>query len=170
MSVLKHAFPPLLGPEPLCLILGTLPGEDSLRLQQYYGHGRNQFWRIMAEALGEGMAPDDYVAKQTMLLQHRLALWDTLAAAERQGSLDSRIKRPQLNDVPGLLAAQPGIRHVLFNGQQAARYAYRHGDRLPETVEYHILPSTSPAHTLAYPAKLAAWQAALSSAGVVALA
>ena len=166
MSALKHAFAPLLGPEPLCLVLGTLPGEDSLRLQQYYGHGRNQFWRIMADALLVHLNRDDYAAKQAMLWQHRLALWDTLAAAERQGSLDSRIKRPQLNDVPGLLTAQPSIRHVLFNGQQAARYAQRHGDSLPETVQYHTLPSTSPAHTLAYAAKLAAWRSALQAAGV----
>jgi double-stranded uracil-DNA glycosylase len=34
------------------LILGTLPGAESLRRQQYYAKKENSFWRIMGELIG----------------------------------------------------------------------------------------------------------------------
>ncbi|MBN9248936.1 MAG: DNA-deoxyinosine glycosylase, partial [Hyphomicrobium sp.] len=49
----KYSFLPIVGPNARVLVLGTLPGEVSLDLQQYYGHARNQFWPIIAEICGE---------------------------------------------------------------------------------------------------------------------
>lgn len=53
-----YAFPPLIGENPRILILGTMPGTQSLKEGQYYAHPQNQFWRLMGEVFG-GSPKDD---------------------------------------------------------------------------------------------------------------
>jgi len=45
----EAGFPPIIDETSRVLVLGTLPSEESLRRQEYYGHPRNQFWRILAD-------------------------------------------------------------------------------------------------------------------------
>lgn len=45
--MMKHCLPPLIDKASRVLILGTLPGDESLRRQQYYGHPRNHFWPML---------------------------------------------------------------------------------------------------------------------------
>ena len=88
---MKYSFAPLRDERCEILILGSLPGEESLRMRQYYAHPRNSFWKIMFEILGEKYT-DDYREKCRMMLRHHIALWDVVYSGERQGSLDSNIK------------------------------------------------------------------------------
>ena len=139
------------------LVLGTLPGEESLRRVEYYAHPRNLFWPIVFALFGE-TPPADYLARLEFVTARRIALWDVCAMAERRASLDSEIKREMPNPLHDLLDAHPDIRTVVFNGGGARRLYDRHFARRPGIVYLHM-PSTSPAHaSLNFAEKLARWQ------------
>ena len=158
-------FAPVARADARILILGSLPGAESLRRQQYYANPRNAFWRIMGALFGaKPEAP--YPLRLEKLQDAGLALWDVCASAQREGSLDADIRDMQLNDFAGFLAAYPNIALIGFNGQSAARFFER--AVLPglsaeaKGIARKILPSTSPAHaSLRYEQKLALWREAL---------
>ena len=52
MTERKQSFPPSVYPGAKVLILGSMPGEESLRQQQYYAFPQNAFWKIMGELFG----------------------------------------------------------------------------------------------------------------------
>ena len=144
-------LPPVVSLETRVLLLGSLPSEKSIELQQYYGNSRNAFWRIMGGIAGAG--PDlAYPERLRRLNEAGIGLWDVLAAAVRPGSLDARIdlRTARCNDFRSLLAAYPSIRCIGFNGRTAARL-FRQNTAAMEAVSKHAieladLPSTSPAH------------------------
>lgn len=146
------------------LILGTMPGEMSLRLGQFYGHPQNTFWKIMGELIGAG--PElDYKARIARLQASKIGLWDVLLSCERSGSLDSAIKPASMqpNDFATLFAAHSALTHVFFNGAKAEHTYQRFVlPLLPATyahLQYRRLPSTSPAHaTLKFEEKLQRWR------------
>lgn len=125
---------------PRILILGTMPGKESLRLQQYYANRSNRFWKIIAKAADKPL-PEDYSKRLKLLDQLHIALWDVYASAERKGSLDSNIKNGEQNDVQSLINSNPSIKKVLFNGGKAYKKALDYGCLNVE------MPSTSSANT-----------------------
>lgn len=154
-------LPPITASDARILILGSMPGEASLRLQQYYGNPRNHFWRLAYTLLDGGGEPDPgYVARLRFVQSRGIALWDVLRTCERRGSLDSAIRRPEANDFAQLFEEHPGLRRVFFNGSAAADLFRRHASPAvsgyPAT--YSLLPSSSPARAMAFEAKLAAWR------------
>ena len=115
-----EGFPPIAGPAPRVLVLGSMPSVASLDRQQYYGKPQNAFWRIMGELFGAG--PElDYAKRCARLAAAGVAVWDVLASCVRPGSLDSAIemRSAATNDIAGLLAAHPQISHVFFNGRKS---------------------------------------------------
>lgn len=159
---LLTGLPPLFDADAQLLLLGSFPGTASLRAVQYYAHPRNAFWPLMGELLGEaGLAGRPYEARLAALRRHRVALWDAVAACQREGSLDTAITDAQPSDLPGLLARLPGLRAIGCNGALAHRQALAAlGD---VSLPVLRLPSTSAAHAgMSFAGKLAAWQAALS--------
>lgn len=153
-----------------------MPGTASLEVLEYYAHKQNAFWRIMGDLFGAGRALP-YGERLAKLQAAGVALWDVIAACEREGSLDADIVGASVraNDFSSFFADHPGIEQVYFNGA-AAEQAFRR-NVLPGLGGRHLrlcrLPSTSPAHaSLSYEEKLAAWSVLVtasnkSSAGSV---
>jgi hypoxanthine-DNA glycosylase len=140
------------------LVLGTLPGEESLRRQEYYAHPRNLFWPIVFALFGE-IPPAEYSARIAFVRSRGIALWDVCAAGTRLASADATIRREEPNAIDTLLTAHPSIRAVAFNGSTAKRLYYRYFEPRPD-IAYLALPSTSPAHArLGLTEKLAQWEA-----------
>jgi hypoxanthine-DNA glycosylase len=154
-----ESFPPIVSEQSRLLILGSIPGEVSLKASQYYAHPRNAFWHIMGELFGAG--PSLPYEKRLELLQSvGVALWDSLQACSRPGSLDASITEEVANDFPAFFAKYPNITHVFFNGSRTETAFRRHVlPALPD--DHHIftrLPSTSPAHAaVRLDAKVQAW-------------
>lgn len=140
----KYSFAPISENDAAILILGTMPGEQSLQLQQYYGHARNNFWKIISSLFDENL-PTDYKEKIRLLTQNKIALWDVLEACERQGSLDSAIKMEVANDFESFLKQHPNIKKIYFNGQKAASFFKKYVP-ISDGYSFTTLPSTSPAN------------------------
>lgn len=115
----KTGLSPLVCENPRLLILGSLPGDRSLEMQQYYGHPQNRFWKVIAAIHGLP-CPSDYGAKKEMLAACRIVLWDVYHAASRPGSMDADIRKGEFNDIAGLLLRFPGIDTIALNGSAAA--------------------------------------------------
>ena len=162
-----QGFPPISDMHAQALILGSLPGQVSLRRQQYYAQPQNAFWKIMGRLFDAG--PELlYAERAQRLVQNGIALWDVCAAAQRPGSLDSAIVHSSVvpNDLAAFLAARAGIGLICFNGSKAADlYRRLVLPGLPTAlgaIRSETLPSTSPAHAaMPFAEKLARWTAAL---------
>lgn len=154
---MKKAFTPIVSMSSKILILGTMPGEKSLKLQQYYGNRGNHFWKIMFEMFGIPFS-DDYDERINLLMKHGIALWDVLQFCEREGSLDSNIKNEIANDFEAFYNAHPNIMHVFFSSKNAAKYYDKYVGRRNNIV-YDILPSPSGANaTKSFKEKLQEWK------------
>lgn len=156
-------FPPVARSDARVLILGSMPSVESLRRSFYYAHPRNAFWPMMAEILGEAR-PESIEEKAALLTRHRIALWDTVESCERAGSLDSAIRSARANDFAAFYGRCPEIRFVFFNGAAAEQLYRRLVARRDDARSFFRLPSTSPAYTLRYEEKKAAWERALKEA------
>ena len=153
----KAGFPAVVDAHTRVLILGSLPGEASLAVAQYYGHPRNAFWRLMEGVLGASLVPLAYEDRLSTLRTRGVGLWDVIGEAERPGSLDAAIRDPAANDLAALIDTLPVLRGVAFNGGTAAKLGARLiGDRVPTLA----LPSSSPAHAArTFAEKAEAWNA-----------
>ncbi len=154
----RIGFDPVVDADTRLLILGSLPGDASLRAARYYAHPRNAFWRLLGGVLGEDLDTLAYEARLERLKARRIGLWDVIASAERSDSLDAAIRSPQAADLRGLVAGLPELRAVAFNGGLAARL----GRRILEDQAGLVLldlPSSSPAHARPLAEKAARWAA-----------
>jgi hypoxanthine-DNA glycosylase len=154
----KHGFDPVVDCRTRLLILGSLPGDISLRTAQYYGNPQNKFWALMAAVTGVDLVSLDYDARLNTLLRHGVGLWDVVATAERSGSLDANIRSRTDNDLLALLARYPNVRALAFNGGTAARLGIKKLGSAAASYRILELPSSSPAFTLPFNEKLARWR------------
>lgn len=150
-----YSFPPIADLQSKVLILGTMPGKESLRSDAYYAHPQNAFWKIAFKLFSLPFSTD-YKIRQELLLKNGIALWDVLESCTRSSSLDTDIKKEQPNNIEKFLAAHQNISVIYFNGQRAAGYFRKY---FPEiNLPTHTMPSTSPAHAIKWESKLEAWK------------
>ncbi|MFA5687722.1 MAG: DNA-deoxyinosine glycosylase [Kiritimatiellales bacterium] len=156
------------------LILGSMPGEESLRQQQYYAHPRNLFWDFTGELFGASRELP-YEKRLAILRKSGVALWDVAHTCRRQGSLDANMTGVEANNFTALFKFAPEIHTVFFNGQTAAKLFHRlvvpelnssaAGGR-SRRLKFIILPSTSPANaSVSRENKFAEWKKILKALG-----
>jgi len=151
----RRGLPPVIAPDAQVLVLGSFPSAASLAVRQYYAHPRNHFWPIMGAVLDEPLPDLAYADRLARVQAHRVAIWDTIVACERRGSLDAAIRNPERAEIARVRRAAPGLKAVCFNGHTAARARAAWEGAGYATL---LLPSTSPAYTLPMTKKLAAWR------------
>jgi hypoxanthine-DNA glycosylase len=156
MDEIKRSFPPVVDARTRVLVLGSLPGEESLARRQYYGNPRNHFWRLMSEVIDRDLVPLAYEDRLRALLDAGVGLWDTVGAATRRGSLDGDIRNHEANPLSALVSTLPALRAVGFNGGKSASLGLAQLAVEPR-LALLPLPSSSPAYTLPFQAKLEEW-------------
>ncbi|WP_308637270.1 DNA-deoxyinosine glycosylase [Paenibacillus silvisoli] len=143
-----HSFPPEIGAGARVLVLGSMPGAESLAKQQYYANARNHLWRVVYGLFG--LTPDEEYEDRLAFAKARgIALWDTIASCQREGSLDANIREELPNDIPGLLAEYPSVRCIACNGTKSYDTFRKNFGSLLEQhgITLLKLPSTSPIPT-----------------------
>lgn len=155
----KAAFPPSVDAHTRLLILGSLPGDASIRQGEYYAHRGNAFWDLLGDVLDEDLRGQPYAMRLKRLRTRGVGLWDVIESAERPGSLDSSIKGAELRDLGLFVDRLPALRAIGFNGKTAILHGRRQvGERSGLTLI--DLPSSSGAYaSLSREAKRQAWMA-----------
>ena len=146
------------GENPKVLILGTFPGEKSLAAQAYYQNkSHNSFFKIMENLFGRPMGMSD----KEFITSNRIALWDCMKEADREGSLDSNIQGYAPNDIDGFLVAHPSISAIILNGTGETTKVFEQNfsaDSLKWNCKIISLPSTSNSLGKPFEEKLQLWK------------
>ncbi|WP_332020227.1 DNA-deoxyinosine glycosylase [Kaistella sp.] len=150
------SFPPIISEGSKILILGSVPGVKSLEMQQYYAHPQNQFWKIIFRLFEEDFTAD-YQKRTEIIRKNNIALWDVIDSCEREGSLDTKIRNEEHNDIMKILREHLTIKAVFCNGQKSFKNLKKILGKESE-IPIFVLPSTSPLNTVSFDKKLAEWE------------
>ena len=140
---LTHPFPPLFGPQSNILILGSFPSVKSREQNFFYGHPQNRFWKVVAAVFDQEI-PLTIPEKKALILDHGLALWDSIASCVITGSSDASIREVRPNDLRRILD-HCDIRMICCNGRKSHEM-YEKYIQPSLGREALCLPSTSPAN------------------------
>jgi hypoxanthine-DNA glycosylase len=153
----KSGLPPIARSDARLFVLGSLPGDASLAARRYYAHPTNQFWRLLGQAIDEELQPLSYAERLQRLADRHVGLWDVIASASRQGSLDQAIRLAEHNQIQHLLRDFRDLRAIAFNGAAAANIGRKLIGKPPADVTLIDLPSSSAANTQGFVEKMAVW-------------
>lgn len=161
-----YGFPAISHPDARILILGSMPGRESLAQQRYYAHPRNAFWPILCDLFQ--IKETEYRKRCEQLTHKGVAVWDVLQACFRSGSLDADIDNSTIvtNNFEQFFFDHPGISRIFFNGAKAESVYRKHvlqglGNQASK-LSLQRLPSTSPAYAgMSLERKKEAWRVIL---------
>jgi hypoxanthine-DNA glycosylase len=157
LQPIKKSFEPFSNADSTVLILGSLPGDKSLELSEYYAHPRNRFWKVIVTITASEL-PATFADKKNLLLSKTIALWDVAHSAQRKGSLDSAIENVVPNDLDAFIAQHKKLKTIAFNGLKSQALYDKYFER-NKAIRYLVLPSTSPANAgISFEALCAVWK------------
>ncbi len=153
----KQGFPAVVDENTEILILGSLPGDVSIRKHQYYGHPGNDLWRLLGNIIGEDLQNMSYQNRLETLKRNKIGLWDVFKAGKRKGSEDTKIKDEEINQFSVLKNMAPNLKLVLFNGKKSGEY-----EPIIKAMGYKtkVLPSSSGANRRSINSRKSEWEAA----------
>lgn len=132
----------VVGKDPKVLILGTLPGQESISQREYYRSGKNRFWEVVfaSQYPKVNCKNMNYKDKVNLLKKIHIALWDVYAEADRkEGSSSDKdidINSGKFNNVFKFLEQNPSIEFIVFNG--VAKSTKRHYTRFLEYFQNEV--------------------------------
>lgn len=139
----NHEFGPYINKDSRVLILGSIPSLKSREYGFYYMHKQNRFWKVISDIFGNKF-PDSLDDKKEFLRKNKIALWDVLESCDIEGSSDSSIKNPKVNDIKSLIL-DTDIKYIFVTGKKALdlynKYCFK-----SVGIEAIYLPSTSGAN------------------------
>lgn len=142
--LLTHTFGPFYTPTSKILILGSFPSVKSRKMNFYYGHPQNRFWKIMA-AIAKKELPESLSEKKAFLAENDIALYDVIDSCSIIGSADSTIRDVKVTDLTPILSGSQIGTHIFVNGGKAHSLYQKY--QYPFTgIEAVKLPSSSPAN------------------------
>jgi hypoxanthine-DNA glycosylase len=153
----KQGFPAVVNEKTEILILGSLPGDVSIRKRQYYGHPGNDFWRLLGSIIGEDLQGMNYQNRLEILKSNKIGLWDVFKAGKREGSEDAKIKNEEINQFSMLKELTPSLKLIFFNGRKSGEY-----EPILKAIGYEtkVLPSSSGANRRFRKSRKSEWEAA----------
>jgi hypoxanthine-DNA glycosylase len=101
------------------------------------------------------------MSDKEFITSNRIALWDCMKEADREGSLDSNIKGYAPNDIDGFLASHPSISTIILNGTGETKNVFEQNfseDSLKWNCKIISLPSTSNSLGKPFEEKLRLWK------------
>ena len=140
---MKNGLEPIIDKNSKILILGSLPGDQSILNQKYYDNKVNHFWKLLSFVFENKFIDfNDYAEKIIFLKKHNIALWDVIKCANRDGSLDSNIVNEEYNDIKSLLD-NSNIKSIYVNGRKAESSFKKYLKLNAFKIDYKYLPSSS---------------------------
>ena len=136
-----HPFEPVYDSNSKILILGSFPSIKSREENFYYANPYNRFWKLIAKILHSDV-PTTIEEKKKLLIDNKIAIWDVIYSCEIEGSLDTSIKEPKVNNICNLLR-ETKINTIIFNGKKASQVYSKYLEHY-SGIDYYTLPSTSP--------------------------
>lgn len=143
MTNKKKGLNPIIEKGAKILILGSLPGDQSILNQKYYDNKNNHFWKLLSFVFEKRFIEfENYDEKIKFLKRHNIALWDVIKCANRDGSLDSNISNEEYNDLKTFLETFH-IKHIYVNGRKAEDCFKKYLKMNNLDLNYKYLPSSS---------------------------
>ena len=146
-ELLKHPFEPIIDTNSKILILGTFPSIKSFENEFYYGHPKNQFWKILSLIFNE-KEPISIEEKKEFLKRHKIALWDSICECERSkgNSRDDNLKNIKPCPIDKLLKKYPNIKKIAITSKLGEKVIKKYFKNSPFSILHApiYLPSPSP--------------------------
>lgn len=147
-EIRKNGLTPIVNEDSTILILGSLPSDKSIKLNEYYASSNNQFWKIITSIFDKNEQDlKNYNEKLAFLHENHIALWDVYSSASRENSTDTNIKNGEYNNLKDFLSKYTNITKILLNGKASQTAFEKYMKRNDINYDYVYVPSTSGVNT-----------------------